>query len=661
MDDANKILDVTYGTFSCRLEGFEDSVETMKTVVSYFHDLAGHDRFMDLEPQAPDMDTLARLTEEQSGVPVEIEGEGQNVSLRAAGAAAAAGVAAGALLDDDDTAEAAEDAAEQNIWSDDAHADDIEVDEIEFADQSDVSEDDAVEDSVADKLKRIREVVEQGPVEDTEEVYAEDEVDPEDSFADADPLSQRLSELAAQAAEPESSEEVVSEDDLAALDAEDFAENGEVVAPEMEHQAAVDEDAPLSDAVTEADLGGAEATMDDTDDPDVAEDAMEEDASADKADADDYDDIEVDAVAETSEAEDDVIAVDESLADADEALEAVEAVAEDDFDEEEAEDTAEDVEAAEPAVEPEPTPETASDTGLLVLTAKDAAQTPQASDDDDDDDDFDLQAEVAKVAAELAARKGNELARHGLPRSVDDAMSRILSQTDQHLNQPESRRHRDAFAQLKAAVAATEAARQLGDDGADAKDVGEQFKDDLGAHDAEERSQTPPPAAPPLKLVKTVVLEETPDAIADYAAQIEAAPQAPAAAPAAAEDTPAAKPMDAASQRLRQIAATKETSEVTNADGFRELAAKQGAVETIDLIEAAAAYLYYVESEDDFSRPQVMKKVQAATGQEISREDGLRAFGRLLRLAKIVKLDNGRFRVSDSSDYRPDGAQAAQG
>ena len=41
MDENNQILDVTYGSFSCRLEGFDDSVETMKLVVSYFHELAG--------------------------------------------------------------------------------------------------------------------------------------------------------------------------------------------------------------------------------------------------------------------------------------------------------------------------------------------------------------------------------------------------------------------------------------------------------------------------------------------------------------------------------------------------------------------------------------------------------------------------------------------
>jgi hypothetical protein len=627
MDNANKILDVTYGSFSCRLEGFEDSVETMKTVVSYFHDLAGHDRFMDMEPQAPDMDTLARLTEEQSNTAVEIEGEGQSVSLRAV----VADAAVGALQDDGDVAEADKEEVAQNLSP---------TEETELAEENDPLEEEAAEDSVADKLRRIRDVVDRGPVEETKEVYAEDEVNPEEAPADTDPLSQRLSVLAAQVAEAVPEDAADPEDDLVAQDDAEILEDDEAANPAAAEAEAVEEapeDTPVSDTAEDT-ADEVEAVVEDTIAEVEAADDFEEEVEE-AATAPEINTVtEADVQREAEKAVDDV----EPLEDA--------AVAESAGDQ-----------ISEPEAEPEQATEEvpeAAEAGPLVLTAQDVASKTKAN--DDDDDDFDLQAEVAKVAAELAARKGNELARHGLPRSVDDAMSRILSQTDQHLNQPESRRHRDAFAQLKAAVAATEAARQLGDEGAGAKGAGDAFKDDLGAHDAEERSQTPPPSAPPLKLVKTVVLEETPEEIANYVEQTAEEPPAPA--PATAQEAPTSKPVDAASQRLRQIAARKETPEdATSGDGFREFATKQGAAETIDLIEAAAAYLYYVEAEDDFSRPQVMKKVQVATGKEISREDGLRAFGRLLRLAKIVKLSNGRFRISDSSDYRPDDAQAAQG
>ncbi|WP_106744531.1 hypothetical protein [Yoonia maritima] len=539
MTKSNQILDVSYGTFSCRLEGFEDSVETMKTVVSYFHDLAGHDRFMDVAPQAPDMETLALLTAEQADTDVEIAGEGQNVSLRVAS-------------DEEDAFAADDEVATENIATDDD-------------DPSDDFEDDRVDD--------------EHPILLTDEDDAEDAFDDDDFTNITDEEEEFVEDLEDEAAPISAQDEDVIAD-------EDYAEEEESIAAKLQRIRAVVGRGHVQAPVAEKPEQTTQLEEDDDDEDEVPVNPLAQ-RLADLARRN------AELAAADAAAEEEARSVEENSEESeDEAFETS-------FDDDEG-------------------------TGPLVLTVA-ADDEDDAEEEFADEDHFDLKAEVEDVAREIEERDAQTDKREELPEPPESSMSRILSQTDERLNEPEGRRHRDAFAQLKAAVAATEAARQLGDDGP-TDEKSDAFREDLGAHEADIKSEAREPA--PLRLVPSQ------------------------------RSADADKPVDAAAERLRKIASKKESTTSTNSGGFAAFAKEQGVTELGDLLEAAAAYIAFVEGDDDFSRPQVMKKVQSATAQEISREDGLRSFGRLLRQSKIHKLNNGRFQVSENTRFRPDGTSA---
>ncbi len=93
---------------------------------------------------------------------------------------------------------------------------------------------------------------------------------------------------------------------------------------------------------------------------------------------------------------------------------------------------------------------------------------------------------------------------------------------------------------------------------------------------------------------------------------------------------------------------------LTDDTGFAAYAEERGAESLPQVLEAAAAYLSFVEGHDQFSRPQLMSRVRQANCGEFSREDGLRSFGQLLRNGKIQKIKGGRFTASEAISYKPD-------
>lgn len=629
MGESNKILDVTYGNFSCRLEGFDDTVETMKSVVGYFHDLAGHDLFTDQAPVVPDLDILARLTAQQTSGKVAIEESENGVSLRVMTEDQAADSEAEAA-DADSTLDdvAIEEETHENVFSEDVTEDDALMDEVEKTsfddavkddtpeapafmdttadaddtDGTDIEDDAGTDDfavaavatmdaptldegetSAADRLQRIRAVVGRGAPPARDDTYAEDltEGDVQETPKAVNPLAQRLAELAKRNSELMDADAQLEPPATAASEPLALGEEELITDEPDDAFEAIAEDNIATNDIVEDNGVGDDIAEDDSVEDDSVEEKMAQDTDAE--DSEDAQDSDVDAARDVA---------------------------------------AENVAPLRPERIEQP----------LLLTTRHQPITD--ADEEDEDEDFDLHEEVAKIEREIAARPGNELARHGLPRTVEDAMSRILMKTDLQLDLQETRDGRDAIAQLKAAVAATEAARQMGDSGAKSRDVSAMFRDDLGA--LEGTGGTDGTALPPLKLVEPV--NEAPQSSLREVA-----------------------PLTEAAARLREIAeTTKAKSNEATAQTFADFARQQGAKDLVDKLEAAGAYLAFVAGEDDFSRPQVMKVVQSATDDEVTREDGLRSFGRLLRQSRIIKLNNGRFQIAENTRFKPSGNQAAR-
>ena len=210
----------------------------------------------------------------------------------------------------------------------------------------------------------------------------------------------------------------------------------------------------------------------------------------------------------------------------------------------------------------------------------------------------------------------------------DDDVSRLMSAIEEELGASDAGSTRQTYNQLRAAAAETDPEALEKEDAA----AEQKFRNDLAdvirpRRPSADRSRELAERPAPLKLVAEQRVDQN------------------------------ATPVQQGPVRPRRVAAEdpEETAETTDEDApFAEYVSEKNAVAVPDLLEAAAAYLVFVEGRDQFSRPQVMNKVRQVDAVAFDREEGLRSFGQLLRVGKIEKAGGGRFTATADIGFRPD-------
>ncbi len=691
----SKILTVSYGTFSCTLEGFDDPFSTMKAIAEYFRDLAAGDRYFGAEPPQPDTDMLQRIAEQANRSAVDAEVSENSLVLRqaetSAPAAVAAPVAAAAAVPVMAEAEVAEDApvAEPEPVVEDAAE----------ADAEDVAKDTA-EEVVADATEDVVEEAPEDLAADAAEVADTPDADPSEELSEhagygqRDSIAEKLQRIRAVV----SQENTASDEEAAFFNEDQHAEEYDAApgAPQATYEAEYgSEYEDETDQGNEADGGSMLASVmaraaDDAD-ADVEEDTDDDSALSDALAALEEDTAEVEAEAEAEleteiDVEEELASEAQALSDAQIEDDAVVSM-ESDLDEmdEDAQDAAiserrpikvekisrEDIEAAQSGAasmdgsEAEDGSELSADAEeeLMRELAQVEAEMLAASEDDVEEDDAEDMSEVEAAqddaedtseqdAEDRAARKERALQVE----DEDDALNRLMDATSTRMSDDgEGAVRRASIAHLKAAVAATKADDSIAQAAADEDEREmDQYRDDLArvvrpgrAKPRGDASESNRPS--PLVLVSEQRID------GDDSSEAEATPDA-------AEVQP--RRINAGNLALEEeFEEEVDTNPFAASDNesFRAFAARHAAVELPDLLEAAAAHYAYVEQKDDFTRPMLMSKTSSINEEgTISREEGLRAFGSLLRRGRIVKRGNGKFVISETSQFTPEAREAGE-
>jgi hypothetical protein len=529
MSSESKILTVSYGTFSCTLEGFENPFDTMKAIAEYFRDLAAQDRHFGAEPPPPDAAMLHRLAEREVS------------RLAAASQREDAPKAADDTLADATVAEAGITPRIQfnpvgrrparNLYQPETP-----VEEDVAAPEPSLQ--DVIPEGVAAKLARIRRAVNPvaadltAPDQTAPDLTAPDLTAPDSAFV-AEPLDDQRGEAVAETSDLDAAPALsdldagdLPETDLVAADpvadsVVDYAEAAfEETTPDVAARLGAliaSDDSPAIDDIAVADA--AEAWTDESGTADLAEAAELVDGSADDA-------VEADMLAEADVAAEDLadLAALDGVTFDDAAL----AAALDDTLPEDApaEMTLADAEATDPLPEAVDTSDALD--AYEVAGSLDAAPDADVAEVEADtviavmDAETDLADADAKPASRTSRRSrgissrvvrlhpGEDTSPYDpsatrvLSSQQDsDDVARLMQQAEEVMAEETNRRRQEALSRLKAAVQSTEADRADLDYEAPRADVSlDPYRDDL-ADAIQPEEPVAPPAPPEVKPRRT--------------------------------------------------------------------------------------------------------------------------------------------------------------
>lgn len=649
MVGSSKILTVSYGTFSCTLEGFDDSFETMKAIAEYFRDLSADDRYFGAEPATPDADMLARIAEREIARRVQAHEDRGRIVLRA------------------ETAQALTDAAE-SVAMPEPTASSTPKATPEMSAEAERQPEPEIAPEPEQETAAVPEGIEAETVEAVTETLAnvaQDEADQIDTDAPAEtqefeadtgsePEFDSLSELDAETAPPPP----VRSDSLAAKLSLIRSVVSETVPAEGEEFSEDEHAQDFLDAATEhpetADAADAGVDWFQATDEQEAEPKEAEIASDDAEETepfsvhDEFEDtlaeLMADAMSETEptsivrerfviaeriaivESQDSDLYEDDEMGEPE--------VPEDRF-RPEAQGRASEMDAdlsrdmadvdADLRLEFDDLPEEASDLDVESEEVTDGQEDLQETASDDMDENL-PEPHDATADAPLPGREKLQKAE-----DAGDLM-RFFDEADTQLEAPASSQRRNAIQHLRAAVAATRAERKAGSEL------------QRNVDDAPYRSD-----------LASVVRPRRPQVLVEGGRSLRPEEPRPAPLKLVAEQRIDMPRPPIQPRRISGAALRAEIEQVQTDSGFSTFAEELGLTRLPDLLEAAAAYLADVEGRPQFSRPMLMSKLREVEAEEFSREEGLRSFGQLLRTGKLQKLSGGRFSVTEETEYRRQG------